>query len=49
MQHVEELKQRVQTAHDAGLKCFAGTDMILLPKKLIAKIQGRNLRQTRAD
>ncbi len=40
MQHVEELKQRVQTAHAAGLKCFAGTDMILLPKKLIQKFKG---------
>lgn len=39
LQHVAELKQRVQIAHAAGLKCFAGTDMILLPKKLIAKFK----------
>ena len=39
MQHVAELKRRVQAAHAAGLKCFAGTDMILLPKKLIAKFK----------
>ena len=39
LQHVAELKHRVQTAHAAGLKCFAGTDMILLPKKLIAKFK----------
>ena len=36
LQHVAELKQRVQAAHAAGLRCYAGTDMILLPKKLIA-------------
>ncbi len=39
LKHVAELKQRVQAAHEAGLKCLAGTDMILLPKKLIAKFK----------
>jgi len=39
LRHVAELQQRVQAAHSAGLKCFAGTDMILLPKKLIAKFK----------
>ena len=33
MQHANDLRRRVQAAHAAGLKCFAGTDMILLPKK----------------
>ena len=39
LQHAKELRQRVSAAHAAGLKCFAGTDMILLPKKLIAKFK----------
>lgn len=39
LRHTDDLKQRVQAAHSAGLKCFAGTDMILLPKKLIAKFR----------
>ena len=34
-QHGADLQRRVWAAHAAGLKCFAGTDMILLPKKLI--------------
>jgi len=39
MERVAELRRRVQAAHAAGIKCFAGTDMILLPKKLIAKFK----------
>jgi len=39
LQHAEELRRRVHAAHAAGLKCFAGTDMILLPKKVIAKFK----------
>jgi hypothetical protein len=39
LKRVAELKQRVQQAHAAGLKCYAGTDMILLPKKLIEKFK----------
>jgi len=39
LQHADELRRRVQAAHAAGLKCFAGTDMILLPKKLIARFK----------
>ena len=39
LQRAAELRQRVQMAHAAGIKCFAGTDMILLPKKLIAKFK----------
>lgn len=39
LQRAAELRQRIQAAHAAGLKCFAGTDMILLPKKLIAKFK----------
>jgi hypothetical protein len=34
-----ELRQYVKAAHAAGIKCFAGTDMFLLPKKLIAKFR----------
>ena len=39
LQHADDLRRHVRAAHDAGLKCFAGTDMILLPKKLIAKFK----------
>ncbi len=39
LNHVEALRQRVKLAHAAGLKCFAGTDMFVLPKKLIAKFK----------
>ena len=39
LQHADDLRRRVQAAHAAGLKCFAGTDMILLPKKLIGKFK----------
>ncbi len=39
LQRAAELRGRVQAAHAAGIKCFAGTDMILLPKKLIAKFK----------
>ena len=50
MQHANDLRRRVQAAHAAGLKCFAGTDMILLPKKLIAKFKGEICdRQGRID
>lgn len=35
--HVEELKLQVKAAHAAGIKCYASTDLILLPKKLIEK------------
>jgi hypothetical protein len=37
--HTDDLREKVRAAHAAGLKCFAGTDMILLPKKLIAKFK----------
>ena len=40
LQHATVLRQEIQAAHTAGLKCFAGTDMILLPKKLIEKFKG---------
>ena len=39
LQRAAELRGRVQAAHAAGIKCFAGTDMIVLPKKLIAKFK----------
>jgi hypothetical protein len=39
LQRAAELRGRVQAAHAAGIKCFAGTDMILLPKQLIAKFK----------
>ena len=39
LQRAAELRGRVQAAHAAGIRCFAGTDMILLPKKLIAKFR----------
>jgi hypothetical protein len=39
LRRAKELSQRVQAAHASGIKCFAGTDMILLPKKLIAKFK----------
>ena len=50
LQHADELRRRVQLAHAAGLKCFAGTDMILLPKKLIQKFKAEICdRQGRID
>ncbi len=39
LQRAATLRAQVQAAHDAGIKCCAGTDMILLPKKLIAKFK----------
>jgi hypothetical protein len=35
-----DLRDKVKAAHAAGLRCYAGTDMILLPKKLIGKFAG---------
>ena len=35
LQRAADLRLKVKAAHAAGLKCFAGTDMFLLPKKLI--------------
>ena len=40
LQRAADLRERVESAHAAGIKCFAGTDMILLPKKLIEKFKG---------
>lgn len=37
--HAAGLRAEVQAAHAAGIRCFAGTDMILLPKKLIQKFK----------
>jgi hypothetical protein len=40
LQRITTLQAQVKAAHEAGIKCFAGTDMILLPKKLITKFKG---------
>jgi hypothetical protein len=39
LQRAAELRGQVRAAHAAGIRCFAGTDMILLPKKVIAKFK----------
>ena len=37
VKRAEELRKRVAAAHAAGIKCFAGTDMFVLPKRLITE------------
>lgn len=39
LKHAADLRENIRAAHAAGIRCFAGTDMILLPKKLIAKFK----------
>lgn len=39
LQHAEDLRRSVVAAHRAGIKCFAGTDLIVLPKKLVEKFK----------
>jgi len=38
-QRAETLRQQVRRAHAAGLRCFAWTDLFLLPKKLVAHLR----------
>lgn len=35
----ESLRLRVRAAHEAGIRCFAGTDMFLFPKQLITRFK----------
>lgn len=39
LKRAEDLRKEVKAAHAAGIKCFAGTDMILLPKKIITRFR----------
>lgn len=36
----EILREQVRIAHAAGLRCFARTDMFMLPKKLVTRFKG---------
>ena len=39
MKSIESLRQRVRAAHEAGIRCFARTDMFLFPKQLITRFK----------